>query len=550
MSVATIGSPVAIASKRVIGRPSEREGKTKKSDSDAYRIVANALASIVRNKPEFITSDTFFFLKAGGLDPWACVAAGNSLVSIAQNGPEFSGAFTETETIMQGLELSGLALGTQSYVKTIVLEGLLNGQWSNELLTELKTRIIPALRIIEALTKGYPTLGMELQLGIDETPDRLERAVREIAIVDFLAKVRTSHRVGPSGFVDTDAYQLRLLPTTYPIFVLLVRRLHRMGVLKDGYAYMTTISGDYLQEAPFLLAALYYSYIPADFGLLPRVPEYKPSEADRDGLRPGVGGRFIGATIDPWTGVIFDDSDPRARGTQTNFFYSRIALSLALSDERGKRLETRRKELFQGDLRRNFLLVTAAAGYLGAYGIQDEALKKLYLQYKSELMKFFIDNVGISSGDIPNLFPELGAGHQYTSIDSALGQILGILRKLSDYFDVCLQTYPEFQAIVNRMANETEEYLFGRTGALPRDVVEAAGREDWGNILARVISGAYAGGAEWSFNKELLRISGYPEADKILSIVNRLKGQQEPSPDSARSLNGLPMTEAEMYWPV
>ena len=67
---------------------------------------------------------------------------------------------------------------------------------------------------------------------------------------------------------------------------------------------------------------------------------------------PGWMDRYIGATVDPWTGSFCSIYDNKTTGTQTNFFHA--ATEIPWQD--GNILE-----FYKNDIRRVFLLTTAAA---------------------------------------------------------------------------------------------------------------------------------------------------------------------------------------------
>lgn len=300
----------------------------------------------------------------------------------------------------------------------------------------------------------------------------------------------------------------------------MIRKLYEMGIVRRDSTYITTLGGDYLSEAPFLSTALFYSFVPQELGVLPLMCDYDPKKDAGLGLLPGVGGRFIGATIDPWTGVVLDKSAPKPKETQTNFFHSMLlGLMLAYHTPEGDVIGYEEHPLFPADLRRNFLLVAGAAGYLEAYGIQDEALKKLYQEHRAKIMGFLIDRFGITQEDIARLFPKLGEGHTYTSIGSALGEVHKVIRELGEYFKANPDEHAAFQNLVNDMAREVEEHLFP-TGSLPRAILTHAQEGNWGKIKQAVIEGAFQDEATSQLAVHLLQLARYPEEGKILKVLS------------------------------
>lgn len=105
---------------------------------------------------------------------------------------------THSITAFNELDLSGLAVGTQSYVKLLLLEAVKEERLTDEFVASVKDEVIPALRVLEEVTKAYPTMGMELQLGIDERAWGEKRARLEVDLMNYLSDVHIEHGMGRS----------------------------------------------------------------------------------------------------------------------------------------------------------------------------------------------------------------------------------------------------------------------------------------------------------------------------------------------------------------
>ena len=230
----------------------------------------------------------------------------------------------KAEKVFERLDLSGLALGSQAYVKLLLLDAARNHELTPAFQTRLEQEVIPGLRRIETISRRYPTLGTELQLSY-EAESGLKEAVEEIFICNWLSDVKLEHSMNRSSITARQRYELRILPTVYPIFLLLVDKLYKTGIFKISFpTYMTTISGDYLKEAPFLLQVLFFNTLRQPKVLSEALKLYESEQTPEAylALWPGVGGNFVGATVNPWTGKKLTADDPQSKGTQTNFFHS------------------------------------------------------------------------------------------------------------------------------------------------------------------------------------------------------------------------------------
>jgi len=449
--------------------------------------------------------------------------------------------FVHTEKAFNSLKVSKLAIGTQAYIKLLILDAALNDNLDDTFMNKLKTEAMPALRVLEALSKDYPTLGMELQLPYRKGHEgSCQNALKEILLANFLSVVHTPHEMGRSTYTSDKTYQFRLPPTVYPIFLLMVAKLNNMGIIKAGHHYITTVAGDYLEEAALLSTCLFYNHIPTEAGIKPVVPAYDKVQAGV-ALYPGIGGRFIGATVDPWTGRLLDQKDKKTKGTQTCFFHSMYTSLLlkTVEEESGRVLKSKRFNLFEDDLERTFLLITAAAAYLGAYQIKDNTLRNLYTSFRSRVMGFFIDKFGIKGDDIEKIFPKIEKGQQYTSIGSALSEIHNVMKNLDGYFAENPATYKEFQSIVNEAVDSIKEYLFTRDRLKGR-ILRLALDKQWGRIRPTIESAAF--GEEEKLAITLLKAGRYPNAKDIEQALIQERGGTDRRPStSPAALEDLPI---------
>ncbi len=423
---------------------------------------------------------------------------------------EYAEEFIRTNEIFEDLDLEGLASGTQAYIKLLIFDEVINHTATGEFMEQIRNEVIPALRAVESISRQYPAMGMDMQVKVGRAGIIFEDAIEGVILTNYFSNVKTEHAMDKSGFKGRRDYFLKVPPTVYPIFSLMVNKLFRMGIIKHQYDYTLNFDGDYLKEASFLSVCLFFCFLPHKLRIVPSVADYKNVDS-KAALFPGVARR---PGVDAWTGKILDG--PR-KGAQTSFFHSVFAsLIVSYSDDKSFLME-REVNLFELDIERNFLLVTGVAGLLEEYGVMDEGLKKIYLDNKSRIMKFLINRFRISREDIPNLFPETGAGLQYTSNGSSLGKVHQLMRQLKEYFRNNPAAYKEFQDIVNEMADQIKWHIFPE-GSLSAAVIEHASAGEWHEVKKAIISAVF-GHKDQKLALILLDAANYPEKDKILGAL-------------------------------
>jgi SAM-dependent methyltransferase len=459
-------------------------------------------------------------------------------------------------------DLKGLCIGSQAYVKLLLLEAALEDYSIPETLkSDLRKQVIPALKQLEGLTKSYPSLGMELglQLKLDD-PQRSLLALTQVLACNYLKDMPLGRNLGKSS-IKEKGYELRIVPATYPIFILLIKRLHKMGLIADGDNYMTTVAGNYMKEANFLMPLLFLANQPY---LIPKFQEAGTSGTpEGNSIFLTISGHFVGATIDLWTGELLKPADPKSKGTQTNLCHTvRTAFSI---DIPGQEEYTRPlQQMFQDDLERTFLLTTAAAAFLGEYGLEEEGgLKELYAKFRSRVMNFLLEEMQLTPDEIRALFPE---GH-YSNIWQALEGLRLLIHRMVKHFqskrdeylvevragrmaggilieilDRNPDAYVKFQRMINDFAGEVKEYLFPTSSAGGR-MVAAALQEDWDAILRESPPAASGSESAPPQHFQALKLS-QPGNLLTQDTIDRLKADPQAMPFQAAD-NRVSMTPGE-----
>ncbi len=389
------------------------------------------------------------------------------------------------DAAFDAIDLKGLAIGTQSYVKALLLEEVLKkGGVPSEFTQRLQSETIPALRKIEAFGKRYPTLGMEPKkyIDLDDTEAR-SLFTLQVRMSNYLSRVKTPHGMVRSMVYPREGIsgEIRITPTVYPIAVLLARKMYELGII-DRMLYSSSVAGDYMKEAPLLLTTLFYANYPPGTAL--SIAPDTTSEL----MFPGVRGYFVGASVDAWTGEVLSRKDPKTGGTQTNFFHSAV-MDLVHGGEP--------LVFYEKDLRRTFLFTTAAAAFLGRYGIKNRALLEAFTAFKDDICRFLLDSARLPADDFGILFKKKARG------GFSKDELLQVLKDLEKHFRAMPQDskeerrrkadlHAEFQEIVEHHAEIIERHIFTRE---ERELVNMALREDFRGIndtagpAARGVSG-------------------------------------------------------------
>ena len=400
-------------------------------------------------------------------------------------------ALVEADPFFKELDLKGLAIGSQAYVKLLILEHIIReGNVDAKFRHELETEVIPGLSRAEAMTKDFPTLGMEFQISLDG--QNRDIAALQVLLVNWLSDVQLEHGMGQSGFT-ADGYQLRMPPTVYPVFILLVGRLQKL-LKEEGHRtfdqpqpYLTCVAGNYHGEATLLLTALFHCYLPEVINVA--VPEYSPEELKQLGVFPSVGDRFVGATVDPWTGKLLDEGDTRTQGTQTNLFASLLGSHLIAAGDRSISVDAD----VSSHLEQTFFLVAAAAAYSGGYGINDSKLAGIYQRFKETSRRIFIE-ARLDASEVNILL----GGLQDNELGNSTKATIAALRSLNAAFDASAKQRDkakqlvgdaanpnlrqEFQRAVATAIGETKQHLF-TSGSVKAQELGYLQANDWHSLV-------------------------------------------------------------------
>ncbi|MFQ5953180.1 MAG: hypothetical protein ACE5JK_07235, partial [Candidatus Omnitrophota bacterium] len=322
------------------------------------------------------------------------------------------------EAAFASLDLSRLAVGTRSYVKLLLLEEAINkDSISSEFLQNITVTVIPSLRALESLSKMYPTLGMEQH---SDPADDLDRLTLKAEVVNFLAAVGMPHKLARSEKKSGGYVEVRMPPAPYPVFLLLVEKLKKMGMV-DRKFYSSTVAGDYAREGMLILSLLFYAGYPA--GELPVIGEGR--------ISPGMNGGEPQKTINPWAG--------EAGWPHTQFFNSIEPVSIVK------------------DLRRVFALSAAAAARLGSYGKPDRDLDDLYVELREDVMKFFLQKMRISEDEFHWIFSRF---KNFSEYHLNRPEINKALEEIGTRFREDAHLHAEFKDVVEGHVQKIEEYLF------------------------------------------------------------------------------------------
>ncbi|MGB2600650.1 MAG: hypothetical protein WBD00_01830 [Candidatus Omnitrophota bacterium] len=293
--------------------------------------------------------------------------------SLGENGEMF---LSMVDDVYDDLDLSGLSVGAQAYVKLLLIEEITSKECiSDDFTKRMNEEVIPALTVLETLTMDYPTLGLDYyrpseELLMDDGQDFRFRA----KVMNYISRTKTPHELDRSNSRQSGERFIRVPPAPYPILWLLAAKLENLGIA-DMRDFNITAAGDQMQEALFLFSILYFgSSRPSSLTYSKEVPG-----------KPWIRGGRRGLSIDPWTGKFLNENDPKTKGMQTQFFLV------------GSNALLKRK------LAMTFALVSASSAYKGAYGLEDDGLKKIYSDLKEDIKTFYAERLGIGKANAERL---------------------------------------------------------------------------------------------------------------------------------------------------
>lgn len=369
-------------------------------------------------------------------------------------GPFWKTAFAMTDEAFSTLDIEGLATGSRSLIKVLILkEALRRGSLDKGFMQKVKDELIPSVRVIEKMCDKYPTLGIETKKSLSSKDDYIA-ASWQASIVNYLSDVRMETALGKSYASDNRA-ELRIPPTVYPILRRLMREVEELIIDKPSL-YHTSVAGDYSDESRFMLSSFFFTATPpgSSFPINPEDDSYV------EWAFPGYAERYIGATIDPWTGKMMTIYDDKTRGTQTNFFHT--ATNVTLED--GQSLA-----FYKDDIRRVFFLSAAAAAMHKLYGLDDQKLAQMFGSLKKDVLDFYIRNFYISENDLDRLTAQSsGKDMTYTEATSDIYTVLkrissGFIRSPGDSAEAIAgkkDLHARFQGLVGGHIDRIEKYLF------------------------------------------------------------------------------------------
>ncbi len=444
-------------------------------------------------------------------------------------GPFWKIAFGKTTEAFFKLDLNSLAVASQSLVKIELLkEALKKGVISDEFLNKMKDEFIPSLRVIEKICDIYPTLGVETKKEIS-SKDEYIAAAWESAIVNYLSAVQMPTALGKSYLEGTRA-ELRIPPGVYPILRRLTYEIKELLGIQPTL-YHTAVAGDYSQKSRFLLSSFFFNATPPGS----RFPINPDKDSYAEWAFPGYSDRYIGATIDPWTGKLLEIYDNKTQGTQTNFFHT--AIEVTFDD---KSVLT----FYEEDIKRVFFITTAAAAFLNLYSIDDTELGEKFRQFQNDILEFYIQSLYISESDL-NILTNYSRGRDFTYSD-AMSEMFKVLRRISHGFIrepgdspaiIARKTelHKKFQEITSKHVDLIETYLFpGEIGEAIKMAIKGDAISD---VYQKIRMGAFnedprtqakaldalkrAGDADFEKIKAAT-LSGEPSNPRTLSDSNRM----------------------------
>ncbi|MGB3082531.1 MAG: serine/threonine-protein kinase, partial [Candidatus Omnitrophota bacterium] len=372
----------------------------------------------------------------------------------------------ETDEAFAFLGLSGFSGGTRSYVKLLLLEEAVNkGSISDEFRENLKDKVIPHLRALEVLVEGYPQLGLEEGTYRWKAGDRDETVLKE-EVIDFIARVELPGE--PAGLTEErDGAERRAMPLApYPIFHLLAGKMAQMGLV-DQSLYSSNVAGNFVKEAMPILSILFYSGYPA--GKLPEIGgKVSPEIREREHPVAGPEGELVPA---------YD----------TQFFYSLEPASM------------------EEDIRRTFLTASAAAAKLGAYGEKHDELAGIYRDLRTDIMRFFLQKMKLTSKDFEWSFSDLtNFSEYYLHKETITAQMTTAAKR----FDANEDLHQEFKDIVERHIRRIEKHIFPDR---LKTLMDMALKGEFSDMKPEVLISCYDDDPEVRDKAQDIAAAAYPE---------------------------------------
>ncbi|MCX5668036.1 MAG: Mpv17/PMP22 family protein, partial [Candidatus Omnitrophica bacterium] len=443
-------------------------------------------------------------------------------------GPFWQNAFGITTEAFSMLDLKGLAAGSQALVKIELLKealkkGSIDGQFTRKIIDEL----IPSLRVIEKLSDIYPTLGVETKKQISSEEEGIA-ASWQAAILNYLSAVQIPTALGKS-YVKPGIVELRIPPTVYPVFRRLMREIKEL-LFVEPTLYHTSVAGDYADESRFLLSSFFFTATPSGSSF----PVNPDDDSYVEWAFPGYNQRYIGATIDPWKGKLLTVYDEKTHGTQTNFFHTAVEVKLA---------DGTALSFYEEDIRRVFLITTAAAATHSLYEIKDPGLAGRYEELRKDVLKFYIDHLYISENDLELLTaPSKGKDHSYSDATNDIYRVLrrisrGFIRRPGDTekeIEKKRALHEKFQEMIAKHVDLIEAYIFPQEfGEAVKMTVQGGGIRD---VYNKIRSAAFSPDPEIKDRAlGVLRAANDPDLGKIMAALN----ERSPCP-SVKPENGSP----------
>ena len=323
-------------------------------------------------------------------------------------------------------------------------------------------------------------------------------------------------------------------PTVYPIFRRLMKEIKDLTITTP-ILYHTAVAGDYGDESRFLLSSFFFTATPPGTSF-PVNPE---DDSFVEWAFPGFTMRYIGATIDPWTGKLLTIYDKKTHGTQTNFFHTATEIP---------RDDGKKYTFYENDLRNIFFIVAAAAAFHNLYDIDDAELAKKFLEFKKDVLTFYINHLFISDDDLWLLIsPSPGKDFSYSDAESDIYRTLrriyhGFIREPGDTQDEIerkTNLHTRFQELVAKHIDLIEAYIF------PTEIGNAVDMTMQGDsirdVYMRIRQAAFSSNPD-AQNKalEALGRAGDPDFEKIKRAAT------PPADGSAYNICGLLRTHPNL----
>lgn len=212
-----------------------------------------------------------------------------------------------------------LDFGSAEVVKAFLYDGVMRGKSETQLVLYAQEYLIPSIKIICGLHKDkhHPWTGVEFGVCAGQkTADGHQARL----LLQRMETVKKSHCVTRSSF-DGDVFEVRTLPSYYPVLKVEVDYLMKVGLLPEGlHMYHTCISGRMnVDDVLFALMVSLFADCPSMISksLISRAK-------NKEGM--GFPGAYVGISIDK-TGLItaeqtnlFDGMLFYARDTKSGVF--------------------------------------------------------------------------------------------------------------------------------------------------------------------------------------------------------------------------------------